>query len=113
MQGPHLKIDILLNEQANKLNEQANKLMSQWPKYSMHEITKCHLPEHPCTIIQVLDLAPELRISVANQGNSPMLRRVTSASLDKICTRLELLLGQKPQWECLEDVKLVVKDLHF
>lgn len=60
-----------------------------------------------------LDLPPKLRISEADQGNSSMLRWVTTASLDKIHTPLELLMGQKPQWECLEDVKLTVKDLHF
>ena len=80
-------LDNHLHYQVELLTEQAPKLMIQWPKYNMHEVTKCHLLEHPCNI-QVLDLPPKLKIFEADQGNSPMLRRVTIASLDKIRTLL-------------------------
>ena len=63
-----------LHYQIQLLNEQANLLISKWPKYNMHDMLKCHIPEHPCTI-QVMELPPELHISEADQGNSPALRR--------------------------------------
>lgn len=101
-----------LNYQVQLLNEQANLLISKWPKYNMHDMLKCHLPEHPCTS-QVLELPLELRISKVDQGNSPTLRRLSTTNLEKVRTPLELLLGQRPQWECLEEVRTPIKELHL
>lgn len=66
--------------QIELLTEQATNLMTQWTKYNMHAKFKCQLPAHPCQI-QVLELPPELRISEANWNNSPMLRKLTTASV--------------------------------
>lgn len=62
------------------LAEQANQLILQWPKYNMHDATKCQLRPHPCHV-QVLDLPPELKVSDVDHNNSPMLCRLTKASL--------------------------------
>lgn len=98
--------------QMELLAEQASHLMAEWPKYNMHEVTKYQLPQHSCQI-QVLEVPPQLKISEANKNNSLMLRRLTTASLQQIQVPLELLLGQRPKWACLEDVRTEVKDLQL
>lgn len=100
--------------QLELLKEQAVNLMSQWATHHMHARTKCQLPEHSCQI-QVLELPPEIRISEADNNNSPMLRKLTTASTQQVQIPLELMLGERPKWACLEDMRREVRDLqrHF
>ncbi|MCO5588977.1 hypothetical protein L7F22_042941 [Adiantum nelumboides] len=85
------------------------QVANTWKQVQYHDRTKCALPKHPA-VIQILDRVPEITIDSTIKDVNPWAKQLTTDKIRSVGLLVEMLLGHKPQYECMQQVRNSIKD---
>ena len=93
-------------EKLVELKALARTFFKKWPQSYPHNKAKCQLPPHPACI-QVLERPPTV---MPTEDMGPITQR-TTFSMQSVAIDVELLLGDRPKYECMEDCRRVIRQI--
>ena len=91
------------NKKVVELRKGIQSLLKDWPR-CVHNQKTCEMPKHP-SCIQVLDTAPQ----IVPPEESPTTR--SSYDLRSLVIQVELLLGNKPKYGCVQECQNEAKKI--
>ncbi|MCO5582969.1 hypothetical protein L7F22_036874 [Adiantum nelumboides] len=77
------------------------QVANSWKLAQYQDRTKCVLPKHPA-VIQVLDGVPDILIDSTIKDVNPWAKQLTTDKIKSVGLQVEMLLGHKPQYECMQ-----------
>ncbi|MCO5553925.1 hypothetical protein L7F22_007451 [Adiantum nelumboides] len=80
-----------------------------WKIVQYHDRTKCALPKHPA-VIQLLERVPKITVDTAVKDVNPWARQLTTDKIISVGLQVEMLLGHKPQYQCIQDVRNSIRE---
>ncbi|MCO5605743.1 hypothetical protein L7F22_059927 [Adiantum nelumboides] len=85
------------------------QVANSWKSVQYHDRTKCALSKHP-TVIQVLDRVQEITVDSTVKDVNPRAKQLTTDKIRSVGLQVEMLLGHKPQYECIQEVRNSIRD---